>query len=85
MSVVNLITFIRLLASLNVFVQARRSSPFMAVKGHLPNAHANTDDNQLYLSFKPGNIATQLEALTVIKPRILGLGCSNPQVEDKLR
>ena len=43
------------------------------MKGHLPKVHAYADDTQLYLSFKPGNTATRLGALTAIERCIIGI------------
>ena len=40
------------------------SSKFLEViKPHLPEAHAYTDDSQLYLSFKPNNEVNESEAI----------------------
>ena len=38
------------------------SKLFEVIKNHLPNAHANADDIQLYLAFKPDNSMGEMEA-----------------------
>ena len=47
------------------------SKLFEAVKRHLPDVHAYADDNQLYISFKPGSSARELEAVTAVQDCIL--------------
>ena len=41
------------------------------MKRHLPEVHAYADDNQLYISFKPGSSASELEAVTALQDCIL--------------
>ena len=43
------------------------SKLFEVIKGHLPTAHAYADDTQLYLSFKPGNSASELESIAAME------------------
>ena len=49
------------------------SKPFGVVKSHLPEVHAYADDNQLYISFKPGSSASELEAVTALQDCILDI------------
>ena len=49
------------------------SKPFEVVKRHLPEVHAYADDNQLYISFKPGSSASELEAVTALQDCILDI------------
>ena len=43
------------------------------MKCHLPYVHADTDDNQLYISFKPGSSVSELEAVTALQDCILNI------------
>ena len=43
------------------------------MKSHLPEVHAYADDNQLYISFKPGSSANELEAVTALQDCILDM------------
>ena len=43
------------------------------MKNHLPDVHAYADDNQLYISFKPGSSASELEAVTALQDCILDI------------
>ena len=45
------------------------SKLFEVVKRHLPDVYA--DDNQLYISFKPGSSLSELEAVTALQHCIL--------------
>ena len=49
------------------------SKLFEVVKRHLPDVHAYADDNQLYISFKPGFSANELEAVTALQDCILNI------------
>ena len=40
---------------------------------HLPDVHAYADDNQLYISFKPGSSASELEAVAALPDCILDI------------
>ena len=52
------------------FVLACTSKLFQVIKNHLPNAHANADDTQLYFSFKPGSSMGETEARGAMERRI---------------
>ena len=43
------------------------------MKRHLPDVHVYADDNQLYISFKPGSKASELEAVTALQDCILDI------------
>ena len=43
------------------------------MKRHLPDVHAYADDNQLYISFKPGSSASELEAVTALQDCFLDI------------
>ena len=43
------------------------------MKRHLPDVHEYADDNQLYISFKPGSKASELEAVTALQDCILDI------------
>ena len=49
------------------------SKLFEVVKCHLPDVHAYTDDNQLYISFKPGSSVSEFEAVTALQDWILNI------------
>ena len=49
------------------------SKLFEVVKRHLPDVHAYADDNQLYISFKPGSSASELEAVTASQDCLLDI------------
>ena len=49
------------------------SKLFEVVKRHLPDVHVYADDNQLYISFKPGSSTSELEAVTASQDCILGI------------
>ena len=49
------------------------SKLFEVVKRHLPDVHAYADDNQLYISLKPGSSASELEAVTALEDCILDI------------
>ena len=49
------------------------SKLFEVVKRHLPDVHVYADDNQLYISFKPGSKASELEAVTALQDCILNI------------
>ena len=46
---------------------AYASKLFEVIKLYLPNAHAFTDDTQLYLSFNPDNSLSQAEAVHAVE------------------
>ena len=50
-------------ASWALLFSAYASKLFEVIKLYLPNAHAFTDDTQLYLSFNPDNSLNEAEAL----------------------
>ena len=43
------------------------------MKCHLPDVHAYTDDNQIYISFKPGSSVSEFEAVTALQDCILNI------------
>ena len=43
------------------------------MKRHLPDVLAHTDDNQLYIPFKPGSSASELEAVTALQDCIVDI------------
>ena len=43
------------------------------MKRHFPDVHAYADDNQLYISFKPGSSASELETVTALQDCILDI------------
>ena len=47
------------------------SKLFEEVKRHFPDVHVYADDNQLYISFKPGSSARELETVTALQDCIL--------------
>ena len=49
------------------------SKLFEVVECHLPDVHAYADDNQSYISFKPGSSAGELEAVTALQDCILDI------------
>ena len=49
------------------------SKLFERVKRHLPDVHAYADDNQLYISFKPGSSASELEVVIALQDCILDI------------
>ena len=49
------------------------SKLFEVVKRHLPDVHEYADGNQLYISFKPGSKASELEAVTALQDCILDI------------
>ena len=49
------------------------SKLFEAVKRHFPDVHAYADDNQLYISFKPGSRSSELETVTALQDCILDI------------
>ena len=68
------------------------SKLFEVVKCHLPDVYADdnqhtytayADDNQLYISFKPGSSASELEAVTALQDCILHI--KTWMTADKLR
>ena len=68
------------------------SKLFEVVKCHLPDVYADdnqytytayADDNQLYISFKPGSSASELEAVTTLQDCILHI--KTWMTADKLR
>ena len=51
----------------------RSSKLFEVVKRHLPDVHAHAGDDELYISFKPGSSASELEAITASQDCILDI------------
>ena len=49
------------------------SKLFEILKRRLPDVHAYADDNQLYLSFKPGASVSELEAVTALQNCIIDI------------
>ena len=55
------------------FLQFYASKLFEILKRHLPDVHVYADDNQLYLSFKPGSSVSELEAVTALQNCIIDI------------
>ena len=47
------------------------SKLFEIIRSHLPSAHAYADDTQLYMSFRPSDSLSELEAATALENCIL--------------
>ena len=47
------------------------SKLFEIIRSHLPSAHAYADDTQLYMSFRPSDSSSELEAVTALENCIL--------------
>ena len=54
-------------------LHSRSSKLFEVVKRHLPDVHAHAGDDELYISFKPGSSASELEAVTASQDCILDI------------